>query len=149
MRWQSDSPCLISARFLILTIALCSDSSKALMPPCQRVVKAYFWCLVFGFFFFFPAVVKRILDFLGNVLCKYSVVEVMQYKLLLSFEKDKVLGGKMHTVSETVFVNLLLPVRKTILSSSIMFSPWKWTFRILEVSFIMKQRLKPGFFSVC
>lgn len=31
--------------------------------------------LMFGFwFFFFPAVVKRILDFLGKVLCKYSVV---------------------------------------------------------------------------
>lgn len=37
----------------------------------------------------------------------------MQYKLQLSFEKDKVLGGKMHTVSETVFINLLLPVHKT------------------------------------
>lgn len=37
----------------------------------------------------------------------------MQYKPMSSFLQDKVPGGKKHTVSETVFVNLLVPVHKT------------------------------------
>lgn len=46
------------------------STDAALSTCCQGLLLMFGFC----FFFFFPAVVKRILDFLGNVLCKYSVV---------------------------------------------------------------------------